>query len=115
MVYKATVFSVQEWTFWKPTTTTTTGPSPGTNTTCAHQFRGGFVAGAVNAGLFVTPVELVRIQLIAVNLASASTTTATKKATTAMTTTQNKKLTTLHVINSTNGATPWSGWFVDRR
>lgn len=69
-VYKATVFSVNDITTralleWKRQESLKTGMlASSTTLTLGDRFTCGSVGGAVNAFLFVTPVELVRNQLI---------------------------------------------------
>ena len=69
-VYKATVFSVNKVTTkalteWKTQEMRKIGDFTPASLTMSDRFWCGFVGGAINAALFVTPVEFVRNQLIA--------------------------------------------------
>ena len=68
-IYKGTVFTVnnltqQALTEWKTQENYKLGIFSTYKVTLADQFLSGFLGGAVNAALFVTPVEYVRNQLI---------------------------------------------------
>jgi Mitochondrial carrier protein len=72
-VYKSTVFTVSnitqqfliDYRTYQYSTHGITTSNTTTKSTLMDRFWGGFVGGAVNAALFVTPVEFIRNQLIA--------------------------------------------------